>query len=225
MALPRVFVSMGTPYTPQSAQFRDELERVLRDVCRVDPRIIGKNEYPSGSPLAHIRTTMRSCAGVIIVAYERKFVEAGVEKRGAPAAQALANRIYTTPWNHIESAMAYSLELPLYIFCQNGLSEEGLIESKVDWYVQHLDIAPSALANTGVQESLRAWIDTRVIPRAQKKSHVIESLRGQIKFSEMTPHELWSLIGMLAVAFGAGAFASPYLRPLAELMHLIHNVQ
>jgi hypothetical protein len=110
---------MGTPYTAAYKQFREELETFLRDSCGVDPRIIGKNEYPSGNPLEHIRSKMRQCAGVIIVAYERKYLETGMEKRGAEAEhkeQKLENRIYTTPWNHIESAIAYSLGLPLYIF-------------------------------------------------------------------------------------------------------------
>jgi hypothetical protein len=145
MAAPRVFVSMGTPYTEEFGKFRDELDSLLRNTCGVDPRIIGKNEYPAGNPLTHIYDVMRSCHGVIVVAYERKFLESGVEKRGGDAAQSISRRTYTTPWNDIESAMAYSLGIPLYVLCQKGLSEEGLIESKLDWFVQYVEISPAAL--------------------------------------------------------------------------------
>jgi hypothetical protein len=224
MAPPRVFVSMGTPYTPVYAQFRDELESFLRDSCGVNPRIMGKNEYPSGSPLEHIRDVMRQCAGVMIVAYERKYVKSGVEKRGATAAQKIDNCSYTTPWNHIESAIAYSLELPLYIICQKGLSEEGLIESKIDWYVQHVDIAPGALSKPELIESIRAWINTRVIP-ASKKPNLLSSLRGHVKFSEMTPLELWSFVGMLVVVWLFGAATGSSFPWLADWAHTIHNLQ
>ena len=223
MKSPRVFVSMGTPYSEEARRFRDELEVLLRDRCGIDPRIMGKNEYPSGSPLEHIRKTMRTCAGVIVVAYERKFVQSGVERRGAPNAVELDGRIYTTPWNHIESALAYSLDLPLYIICQRGLTEEGLIESKMDWWVQEIEITPSALSQPDVVESLRSWVNNRVIPTA-KKSHSMEGILGHVKFSEMTPHELWTLLGMLLAAFLLGAIVGPLVPGLQEVLHLVHLV-
>src|SRR5262249_26166496 len=142
---PRVFVSMGSPYTDQYSAFRNELEALLRDLCHVDPRIIGKNEYPTGSPIQHINNVMRTCDGVMIIAYERKMVQAGVEKRGGHAERQIVNETFTTPWNHIESAIAYSLALPIYIIAQRGLTEEGLIESKADWYVQTIAFEPGEL--------------------------------------------------------------------------------
>jgi hypothetical protein len=220
MPAPRVFVSMGTPYTPAFAQFRDDLETMLRDRCGVDPRIIGKNEHPAGSPLTHIKSVMGDCAGVIVVAYERKFLETGTEKRGSAAPLKLVKNIYTTPWNHIESAMAYSLGLPLYIFCQRGLAEEGLIESKIDWYVQHVDMTPGSLSKPEIIDSVRAWVDQRVIPKSKKRIGSMAALRGAAKFSEMTPHELLAFGGMLLAAFAAGATAATYFPGLtAPFIH------
>ena len=46
--------------------------------------------------------------------------------------------------------------LPIYL-CQRGLTEEGLIETKADWYVQHIDLIADAIAATAVSELLRAW--------------------------------------------------------------------
>jgi hypothetical protein len=71
MATARLFISMGTPYTPQLSAFRAALETVLRERFGVDPRIMGKNEYPTGSPLPKIVEVMKSCDGVIVVANER----------------------------------------------------------------------------------------------------------------------------------------------------------
>jgi len=141
---------------------------------------------------------------VIIVAYERKYLEIGAEKRGGKDEQKIENRLYTTPWNHIESAIAYSLELPLFIFCQKGLHEEGLIESKTDWYVKHIDIKPGVFSDPDVSEPLRAWITRRAIPKFKKFS-IFGNLMGRVKFGEMTPSEIWEFVVFVGAIFSVGA--------------------
>jgi hypothetical protein len=198
---------MGTPYTEQYSQFRDELESFLRDTCKVDPRIIGKNEYPSGSPLEKIREVMRGCHGVLVVAYERKFLEAGIEKRGGTAPQQLNGLTYTTAWNHIESAMAFSFGLPLYIICQHGLAEEGLIETKLDWYVQPADIERGSIFKPEISGSIQSWVTTRVFPRASHP-RALKAIEGNLKLSDMTPKEIMAAIAVLTGAFGLGIAAA-----------------
>jgi hypothetical protein len=207
MRTPRIFISMGTPYTDAYLKFRDSLEEFLRVQCRCDPRIIGKNEYPTGSPVGKIADVMKSCDGVIIVAYERKFIQAGVERRGGTHAAPLAEEIYTTPWNHIESAMAYSFGLPIYIIAQTGLKEEGLIESKSDWYVQKIDFTAEHLHRPEVMGSLQAWIDERVATRHAKRRGTLEGF-AKLKFSEFTMEDWSMLAALVAFAFGAGVAAA-----------------
>lgn len=206
MATPRIFISMGTPYNDDSARFRDALENLLRDQCGADPRIIGKNEYPDGSPLNKIKSVIESCDGMIVVAYERKFLKLGVEKRFGSQPVGLEDKTYTTPWNHIESALAYSLGLPIYIICQRGLSEEGLIESKIDWYVQYVDIVPTELSRAEVSQSIAHWITSRVASRS-KTPQFFRILAGSSKISELTPKEIAGVLGLIAASFSAGVAA------------------
>ena len=218
MTTPRIFISMGTPYTEQYSQFRDELESFLRDTCKADPRIIGKNEYPSGSPLEKIRDVMRGCHGVLVVAYERKFLEAGIEKRGGVSPQQLQGLTYTTAWNHIESAMAFSFGLPLYIICQHGLAQEGLIETKLDWYVQPAEITRGSIFKPEVSGSIAAWVETRVVPRAGNP-RALKAIEGNLKLSEMTPKEILAAIGVLTGSFATGASVAhfyPWIFPWAH---------
>jgi hypothetical protein len=207
MVTPRIFISMGTPYTDHYSQFRDELESFLRDNCKCDPVIIGKTEYPSGSPLEAIRNTMRGCHGVLVVAYERNFLEAGFEKRGGTAQKKLNGLSYTTAWNHIESAMAFSLGLPLYIICQHGLVEDGLIETKLDWYVQQADIARGSIFRPEVSGSLQSWVSARVFPRASSP-RAFKAIEGKLKLSEMTPKEIIAATGAITTAFALGVGAA-----------------
>jgi hypothetical protein len=213
MSAPRIFISMGSPYNDEYLQFRDALEEFLRNHCKADPRIIDKNEYPSGNPLDKIREVMRTCHGVIVVAYERKYIERGTEKRGSERAIQLSKQSYTTPWNHIESAMAYTLDLPIYIICQNGLVAEGLIETKMDWYVLNSEISKSIFTKTQTVESIKSWVEARVLSRS-RVSRTSRAIRGQLKISEMTPKELFAAVGILAGSFTAGATAATLLPKL-----------
>jgi hypothetical protein len=206
---------MGTPYRPEYVAFREELVSLLRDRCHVDPRIIGLNEYPPGSPLDKIRDVMSSCDGVLVVAYERKHVTAGRERPGGIGERDLAGERYTTTWNHVESAIAFSLRLPLYIICEDGLTEEGLIESKIDWFVNHIEFRPEVLSSPLVVDSLRSWIVERVVPHS-KKSKALLSGVAKLRLSEMTGEEWTAVLAMITTAFLAGVGVA---RMLPTLFH------
>jgi hypothetical protein len=209
----KIFVSMGTPYSPKYSGFRDELEQVLRDTCDADPRIIGKNEYPRGNPLTKIKEVMSGCDGVLVVAYERKFVSKGLEKRNSSDQTALTDAAYTTPWNHIEAAMAFALGIPLYVICEKGLREDGLIETKVDWYVQYLDLDRKTLRSRDVTNHIQNWVAELPVGRI-KRSSLIAIISGDVPLSGMTPADYFKAGGVLFATFSLGAAFSSYLLPL-----------
>ncbi len=209
MGAPRIFISMGTPYTDTYAQFRDSLEAFLRDQCKADPRIIGKNEYPPGNPLPKVKEVMNSCSGLIVVAYERKFLESGSEKRHGISPLPLTKLSFTTIWNHIELALAYAFDIPIYIICEKGLVEEGLIESKLDWFVQHLGLTDAALRSADVSQSIRNWVTERVIPKSRKPK-IFTTLLGTQKLSEVTGQEIGAVFAILTGAFGLGLAAAKW---------------
>jgi hypothetical protein len=211
MGAPKIFVSMGTPYSEQYVQFREALETFLRDSCKADPRIIGKNEYPPGNPLESIRDVMKTCDGVVVVAYERKYLETGVEKRASNSPIKIAKQTYTTPWNHIESAIAYGLGIPLYIICETGVAQEGLIETKLDWQVQTTAINKDTFSRPEIAQTIRSWVDQRVFPRSKRRARLWRAFTGNLQISEMTFVELWAPISVVTAAFALGVAASHLL--------------
>ena len=106
--------------------------------------------------------------------------------------------------------MASSHGMPRYILCQRGLSEEGLIETKVDWYVQYIDLDPAELQKADVLSSMQNWARTRVRQRTRSPKF-LRSLDGRTKLSEMTPREYASIAGVLAATFGLGFGAANLL--------------
>ncbi|HWA90487.1 MAG TPA: hypothetical protein VG889_10655 [Rhizomicrobium sp.] len=210
MATPRIFVSMGTPYTAAYASFRDELEDLLRNRCQTDPRILNKSDYPTGNPLHKIDEVMRSCDGLVIVAYERKRVETGIEKRGGRDQKAISNAIYTTPWNHVESAMAFTLKIPIYVLVERGLTEECLIESKVDWNVREIDFTVESLRLPEVHESIATWVRERVVPHAGKRRGPLEGFL-RIRPGEFTIEEWIALATLAGAIFAAGVAVGHWL--------------
>ena len=104
------------------------------------------------------------------------------------------------------------------MICQNGLAQEGLIETKIDWYVQNIDISKETLARPDVVESLRAWVETRVVPRT-KGPHSLRAFKGQVKLSEMTPSEISAVIAVVTGIFSSGVAAAPYVSTLLKIVH------
>jgi hypothetical protein len=202
---------MGTPYTEEQMRFRTALEMMLRTQCNVDPRIIGVNEYPPGSPVLKIRETMKTCDGVLVVAYERKYVLKGIERRASVRERKFSDEKYTTTWNHIESAIAFSLGIPLYILCETGVVEEGLIESKVDWFVKRIVFEPDILVKPEVLESIKSWVNEHVVPHSKKSKGVFPSIM-RLGFKELTMHDVYILLALIGLVFSFGTIVGAFFR-------------
>jgi hypothetical protein len=99
--------------------------------------------------------------------------------------------------------------LPLYIIAQKGLTEEGLIEAKVDWYVQKIDFTEESLRRPEVFESISSWIRERVAPKARRRRDPLENFL-KLRLKELTIEEWIILSGGIAASFGAGVGAAKF---------------
>ncbi len=156
MAKKHVFISFGTPYAEPQREFLKALLALLRK-CNMEPRAVNMTEYSTENPLKVISRIMHECDAVIIVAYERTYFNSGFEKRKSAQEKKLESVRYTTPWNQIEAAMAYALDLPLIVMMETGLREEGLLEQNYDWYIERLSISGDAFADKDVRGRIAAW--------------------------------------------------------------------
>jgi hypothetical protein len=89
------------------------------------------------APLKAIRRLLLESDGLITVALRRLWVESGEFRHGADAPWAKDKVLparslwFTSPYCHIEPAMAYQIGLPVLILREKGVVAEGLLEKGV----------------------------------------------------------------------------------------------
>jgi hypothetical protein len=145
---------------------------------------------------------MEECTGILVIALERIYFENGFEKRGGEHENTLTNIKVATPWNQIESAMAYAKGIPILIILEEGVKNEGLLEKGHDWYVMTVKAHESSLTTTEFNGVVSSWKE-KVIQHSLNKGKKSTSLDlanltiGQL-VSCMKPSQLWSILAALA---------------------------
>jgi hypothetical protein len=138
-----VFLSVGRT-TPDQETFVAAVENYLQ-ANDLRARTVGRSEFSSEQPLKQVERLMHECSGAVILAYERLYIQDGIDRRGSDAEQALSPCSLPTVWNQIEAAMAYTLGRPLLVMVEVGLRNEGLLEPGYDWYVQRIRLDATTL--------------------------------------------------------------------------------
>ncbi|MBC7770349.1 MAG: hypothetical protein H7124_16325 [Phycisphaerales bacterium] len=151
-----VFLSCGGVSTEAQERFVSAVERQF-EASGLRPLTIGRNVFDHGQPLKLVDKVMRGCAGAAILAYERLHIADGKDRRGSPRERAVRDQATATPWNQIEAALAYSLRLPLLVIVENGLRQEGLLESGYDWRVVTLNIAEPPAQDPAFVPVFKSW--------------------------------------------------------------------
>ena len=201
-----VFVSVGGTATEQQEAFVRAVEDRLRSEGLV-PHTVGRNTFSADAPLKAVTELLDRCSGTVVIALERSYFAAGLEKRGGPKQTTLSEIRLPTPWNHIEAAMAYTRGLPLMVIVEAGLKSEGLLERGYDWYVQSVKAEAAALHSNEFNGVLASWKKKMVeTPRRAFASRSPSDLTVAELLGSLKPVQLWSVVVALA-AIVAGAFA------------------
>jgi hypothetical protein len=153
-----VFVSCPTSLSPQQNSSR---KLVLDELARhgLEPRALGRSDYPTELPLREVLLLARHCAGGVVLGFEQFQADTGTWKRGTPDARPAAGPTpFPTSWNHLESGILFGLGLPLLVFKEDGISG-GIFDNGVtDVFIHPMPIPPLPRANrSGLTEVFRKW--------------------------------------------------------------------
>jgi len=122
-----VFVSCPTKLSPEQEEKRKVIIDILDDLL-LEPRALGRGDYPKDYPLKEVYIIAKHCSGGIILGFEQLYVETGIRKRNTAEAKTLDKPLLMpTPWNHLEAGILFGLKLPLLIFKEEGI-EGGVFD-------------------------------------------------------------------------------------------------
>jgi len=138
MAKIPVFISCPTSLNEEQNKQREVIIKILKDL-QLEPRALGRSDYPKDFPLKEVYIIAKHCAGGIILGFEQLYVEEGIRKRNTSAESRILKGSpvsLPTPWNHLEAGILYGLKLPLLIFkepaIEGGVFDYGITDAFIN---------------------------------------------------------------------------------------------
>jgi hypothetical protein len=129
-----VSLSHPQPFLRKQEEFLNRVEGYLGD-RGLAPLTLGRTDYDMDAPLKAIRRFMTESNGLIALAFRRTRIDKGMSRPETDIegqhSRTLEGTWFTSPWTHIEPAMAYQLGLPILIFREAGVLDDGILEKGV----------------------------------------------------------------------------------------------
>ncbi|MDQ2659094.1 MAG: hypothetical protein M3Y03_01610 [Verrucomicrobiota bacterium] len=153
-----VFVSSPTSLSPSQEAARSLIIQQLDD-NDLEPRALGRSDYPTELPLREVLLIARHCSGGIILGFEQFRAETGLLKPGTTAEKRLTTATsFPTAWNHLESGILFGLRLPILVFREEGISG-GVFDNGVSDVFVHPIPSPAIAGTerTALRQVFQRW--------------------------------------------------------------------
>lgn len=112
-------------------------------------------------PMLRIREALTSCDAAIVIAFARTAASEVVEYPDDPYAISHPSLRFSSVWNQIEAAMAFQAGLPLIVFQNDDLFQQGAIN------IRRTSYSVVTLTVDSDQASLRRHVTRAIIPWLQ----------------------------------------------------------
>ncbi|MBL8347776.1 MAG: hypothetical protein JNN03_20245 [Rubrivivax sp.] len=133
------------------------------DELNLEPRALGRSDYPSELPLREVQVIARHCAGGMILGFEQFQATSGTFKRGAGKGSERKlgkgeTAAFPTMWNHLEAGILFGLGLPLVIFREPQISGGVFDNGVTDVFIHKMPAARiSTTERANLKEVLLKW--------------------------------------------------------------------
>lgn len=128
-----LFVSkLGTLDSSQRKQY-DSAISALKKFGNVEIQKIERDQYPTVSQLTDVSTHLEQCDGCVIFAFGYLNVINGYihEHVTGKDRKEINCKLYSSPWLHIEAALANGRQMPCLIIYDNDLCRDGMFEDTI----------------------------------------------------------------------------------------------
>jgi len=152
-----VFVSCPSIINENQNNVRKLITSELNNL-NLEPRTLGRTDYPTKYPLYEVLVIAKHCAGGVVLGFKQLEVESGIWKKGTASEKRVNDSIYfPTPWNNLEAGILYASGLPLLIFKEEGI-EGGVFDPGVtDVYIHKMPKNSTNYEKEKLREIFLSW--------------------------------------------------------------------
>ena len=159
-----VFVSCPTSLSATQEAARKMILREL-DRANLEPRALGRSDYPTELPLREVLLLAKHCSGGVILGFEQLRVQAGILKRGTSDEKAVRSPLpFPTAWNHLEAGILFGMSLPLLVFAEDGIAGGVFDRGVTDVFIHRMPsknmMSPAKKALSAVFQKWQASVRT-----------------------------------------------------------------
>ncbi len=153
-----VFLSCPTALSDSQAESRKIILAQLAK-AQLEPRALGRSDYPTELPLREVAVIARHCAGCVILGFSQIRIEKAISKEGtAQEIRVEAGTCIPTPWNHLEAGILFSVGVPLLVFRELGVSGGVFDNGVTDVFVHQMPPpAPSRAQRNELTAVFMKW--------------------------------------------------------------------
>jgi len=117
-----VFVSCPTDLSAGQDSARRLIIREL-DRLEMEPRGLGRTDYPVDLPLREVLAIAKHCSGGVILGFQQFVADSGTLKPGTSEERRISKSLaFPTPWNQLEAGILFTLGIPLLVFRDESIS-------------------------------------------------------------------------------------------------------
>ena len=151
-----VFVSAPTDMSAEQKATFDELMDILGNE-NLEPRSLGKSDYPNDFPLREVAIIARHCSGGIILGFSQVECVDAKFKPWNTGHKVVNNYKLPSQWNNLEAGMLFTMDIPLMVFREAGI-EGGVFDVGVtDVFLQKLPLGGFAKDRDQVVATIQIW--------------------------------------------------------------------
>jgi hypothetical protein len=133
-----VFVSCPTTLNKLQDAQRAMICSIL-DSLNLEPRALGRSDYPADLPLREVLVIARHCSGGIVLGFNQFTAATGTRKPGTKSEEALSQAAkFPTEWNNLEAGILFALRKPLLVFREEGISGGVFDPGVTDVFVHNM---------------------------------------------------------------------------------------
>jgi hypothetical protein len=138
-----VFVSCPTDLGPDQEKSRELILNELENL-QLEPRALGRSDYPTDFPLREVLLISKHCSGGIILGFSQFETDSGMWKKGIKGKEKKQTELikFPTHWNQLEAGILFGLQKPLLIFRESKISGGVFDPGVTDVFVHNFPFPP-----------------------------------------------------------------------------------